>query len=199
MDNDSIVLGFITKAELPSWEKPNELHIGSLTPLGINQFEIKQAPEHMIPGKMMSAWWQADQYPKIPYLKMALEYSLLIRGALKQRTEFGYVPWLAINPIVAANLGWSVDNEGLFRWLNDKGDIMVESIWWQSGRLRRFPPADGVRAFGWMVCANNNAYKSIKELIGNMLYGEAILKKYGKRSYEPQQQVWSNFSIIEEA
>ena len=199
LDNDSIVLGFITKAELPSWEKPNELHIGSLTPLEINQSEIKQAPEHMIPGKMMSAWWQAEQYPKIPYLKMALEDSLLIRGALKQRTEFGHVPWLAINPIVPENLGWSVDNEGLFRWLNDKGDIMVESIWWQSGRLRRFPPADGVRASGWMVCANNNAYKSIKELMSNVLWVEAIIKKYGKRSYEPQQQAWSNFSIIEEA
>ena len=41
--------------------------------------------------------------------------------------------FLALNPILAADIGWRPAQDGLFRWVNDTGELMAESIWWRQG------------------------------------------------------------------
>lgn len=43
--------------------------------------------------------------------------------------------WLALNPVVGVTLGWRLVNEGVFRWLDRKGELMVESLWWKDGEV----------------------------------------------------------------
>jgi hypothetical protein len=43
--------------------------------------------------------------------------------------------WIALHPWIGRELGWHLDGSGLFRWLDDNGNRMVETIWWVDGTL----------------------------------------------------------------
>jgi len=191
LDNKETVIGFVTESELPQFERPSEFIVGCILPANINKIGIERNPEQMIAGRMMSAWWKADHYPDNPYLSLALKDSMLIRTTLRNRAEFGSVSWLAINPIIAKFLGWSLSDKGLFRWVNGDGDKMVESKWWQLGRLGRLPLGDGVRSSGWYVSASEKGYSSLKEIQDLALWGNATVKKYDSKKH-----CWCSFSYI---
>ncbi len=66
--------------------------------------------------------------------------------------------WLALNPKVGNSLGWNLSEEGFFRWVNDEGKIMVESIWWMDGNIDQAPPHfDDEVGEGWLVLASKEA------------------------------------------
>lgn len=70
--------------------------------------------------------------------------------------------WLALNPAVAASLGWTPAEDGLFRWLNEDGDIMVETVWWADGlRARRREVLSDELGEGWLVAASPAALEAI--------------------------------------
>ena len=174
------ILGFVTKAEAPRWEYPTEFVSGSICSPHIEKVDSINNPEAIIPGTMMALWWLADQYPNLPYLKSALTRSFLIR-AQSQRLEIGRAAWIAINPIVAHNLGWSIKKGGLFEWCDSNGKVMVKSEWWRNGRLHRHASADGVRAEGWIVKASPEGFEALKKfaLPAKWIYG--VKKTHGKK------------------
>ncbi len=71
--------------------------------------------------------------------------------------------WLAINPDIARRLGWQLDTEGLFRWLNGAGEIMVETLWWMDGLLGLQPYDDDEVGEGWLVTASEEAWRQLTE------------------------------------
>ncbi|MCO6414411.1 MAG: ATP-binding protein [Thiogranum sp.] len=173
------VLGFVTRADVPRWEYPSEYITGSICSPHIEQTDIGNNPEAIIPGTMMALWWLAANYPGLPYLKTALARSIVIR-AQAQRTEIGRASWLAINPIVAHNLGWSLNAGGLFEWSDGNGKIMAKSQWWRNGRLHRHAPADGVRAEGWIVKASPKGFDQLKEFAFPAKWVYGVRKRYDK-------------------
>lgn len=71
--------------------------------------------------------------------------------------------WLALNPVVARQMGWRLSKDGLFRWVNNEGQTMVESIWWSDGFIEQRPPRfDDDVGEGWLVIASQNALSDIK-------------------------------------
>ena len=188
-DQDLIVLGFVTKADVPTWATPSELICGSICPSTLTEQDIKDKPDSIIPGRMMGLWWMADRYPQLPFLRTALEDSLLIRG-YPQRAEIGRAPWLAINPLVAIELGWSYSDEGLFRWVNRDGHTVVQSEWWRTGRLKRFPPADEVRAEGWVVRISTAGFDELRRetFPATWAYG---VRKTRKKDQDRGQRCWT--------
>ena len=75
--------------------------------------------------------------------------------------------WLALNPKVGDSLGWSISEEGFFRWVNDQGKIMVESIWWMDGNIDLASlHSDDEVGEGWLVLATKEAINSIKSTFG---------------------------------
>ena len=92
--------------------------------------------------------------------------------------------WLALNPVVAFRLGWSIADDGMFRWVNDEGHIMVESIWWMDGRpmlLADGLPEDEVGE-GWLVLASECALEQIEEAFGSIPRRSAVVRRYEKGS-----------------
>ncbi|MEX2392436.1 MAG: hypothetical protein WD904_12670 [Dehalococcoidia bacterium] len=71
--------------------------------------------------------------------------------------------WLAINPDIARRLGWQLAAEGLFRWVNDSGETMVESLWWMDGILGLQPYADDEVGEGWLVTASEDAWRQLTQ------------------------------------
>lgn len=194
MADGSNVLGFVSKAEIPTWEKPFKHIVGCICSPKFDKQDVKYIPESIIMSGTMGMWWKADLYPSLPYLKTALSRVLLIRGS-SQRVELGRSSWLALNPIIANNLGWQFSQDGLFRWVNDQGEIMVESQWWRTGRLNRHPYEDGIRAEGWLVKASPNGMEELKSSIMPAKWVHGVKKTY---KYEKEEYVsdWIEFNEL---
>ena len=190
-DQDTVILGFITEAEVPRWEMPSEFLCGGVCPPFLTNSDIEDNPEAIIPGGMMGRWWMAEQYPRLPYLNHALNRSLLIR-AHSQRVEIGGASWLALNPVVGMGLGWSRSNQGLFRWVNQDEELMVETEWWRTGRLNRHAPADGVRAEGWIVKASRSGFEELQaSWSSSATWAYGVRKKY-KRQKQSEDRCWTS-------
>ena len=77
--------------------------------------------------------------------------------------------WLALNPTIGSSLGWSVAEDGLFRWVNNAGQTMVESIWWTDGLVGQAPPHfDDEVGEGWLVVASQVAWDAITSQLGTL-------------------------------
>jgi hypothetical protein len=87
--------------------------------------------------------------------------------------------WLALNPRVGRELGWTLANQGLFRWLGQGGRIMVESSWWLDGPVDLSPPhlRDEVGE-GWLVLATAAAFAEIKERFPSLSRRLEITRHY---------------------
>ena len=88
--------------------------------------------------------------------------------------------WLALDPSVAAGLGWCLADEGLFRWVDSEGKTMVESIWWIDGHLESasWHSRDEV-AEGWLVIAFSDAWNAIRSEFGDMKQLVSVERRRG--------------------
>jgi hypothetical protein len=79
------------------------------------------------------------------------------------REEIG----LLSNPAIGYLLDWKLSGDGLFKWVNDKNEMMVESIWWMDGCVSRQPPDfDNELGEGWLVEASEAALDIIISRFG---------------------------------
>lgn len=75
--------------------------------------------------------------------------------------------WLALHPAIGAQLGWSFDARGLFRWTDGQGRVMVESLWWQAGGADHAQIAsDAALGRGWMVVATAAGWAALRSAFG---------------------------------
>jgi hypothetical protein len=72
------------------------------------------------------------------------------------------VNWLALNPSVGRTLGWTPSTDGLFKWVDSQGRVMVESVWWIDGIFNQYnlSNTDEVGE-GWLVLASQEAWGQI--------------------------------------
>ena len=101
--------------------------------------------------------------------------------------------WLALNPAVAFRLGWSISDGGMFRWVNDQGHVMAESIWWMDGRpmlLDDGLPEDEVGE-GWLVLASECALAQIEAVFGSMSRRSVVIRQYEKGSRTIENMAFS--------
>ncbi len=70
--------------------------------------------------------------------------------------------WIAFSPALAQKLGWTLSHQGLFRWTDSKGHVMVESLWWQDGPVgNRGSLPENCVGEGWLVIATPSAMDAI--------------------------------------
>jgi hypothetical protein len=75
--------------------------------------------------------------------------------------------WLAFNPATARQLGWQHSPDGLFRWIDAVGNVLVESVWWADGPVGdRDSWSDQTVGRGWLVVASGDAVTQISTVFG---------------------------------
>jgi hypothetical protein len=74
--------------------------------------------------------------------------------------------WLALNPFVGRMLGWSASPDGLFRWTDAGGALMVETIWWVDGPVAISPYHDIETGEGFLVLASARGWAALSEKLG---------------------------------
>jgi hypothetical protein len=100
------------------------------------------------------------------------------------------VNWLALAPAVGRQCGWKFVDKGLFRWADDQGQIMVESIWWLDGLFDQSPPhPENEVGEGWLVVAKPEAVSAIRAARGPMKRRVNITRKYQDKTGSDQQSV----------
>lgn len=78
--------------------------------------------------------------------------------------------WLAFNPELARAVGWAPDPHLLFGWVDETGQPMVWSIWWEDGLYQSQPPKfDDDVGEGWAVAGSAIALEILTTRMGNSL------------------------------
>jgi len=173
------IIGELTTWSWLDWDLPTEIRMSTVCHPEWNSDVDVKSPSTLFPSMMH---WSAIDYPEITATN---EPSLVIYGT-GSYIDHGGLEWLALNPSIGFSLGWSISKEGLFRWVNHKGDIMVESIYWKDGPISRQPPKmDDICSNGWLVVASNEAIAKIRENIGNAVKANAVVRSYGRGTYDP--------------
>ncbi|WP_339841630.1 ATP-binding protein [uncultured Maribacter sp.] len=87
--------------------------------------------------------------------------------------------WLAINPSLAKAMNLKLSDEGNFRWVNENGEIVVESVFWRNNdegnRNRNLHSESG---FGWFVIISQEGLNRIKSLgVGHLFHHKKIFRR----------------------
>lgn len=93
--------------------------------------------------------------------------------------------WIAINSSFAMSLDWKPSADKPFEWIDARGNVMVQSIYWKDGWIWLEPPRSESLGEGWLVLATEEAVKIIRSAVGNAechLWVERY--SHGSKSYQ---------------
>ena len=68
------------------------------------------------------------------------------------------------NPEVATCFGWKPASDGVGKWKDVKGNIMVESFYWQQGNTQYRMRSDRESGEGWYVVASEKAMSQLSKM-----------------------------------
>jgi hypothetical protein len=115
------------------------------------------------------------------YLHINTTLEHLIVSACNHGFDTPGEAWIAFNPSLAKELGWSsIESvkDSCFRWVNQSGDLVVESLWWNDGlpeqHLRH--PSSEIGS-GWLVLATQQGFAEIKKWAGDRLSRGGIIRR----------------------
>lgn len=105
------------------------------------------------------------QRPTFKYLEFGNEDSelILIREGYLIPCSRNQI-WLAFNPACAKILGWRLSKDGMFVWLDNDGNKMVESVFWQSGNTFYRNRSNQEVGDGWLVLASDKAIATLQSI-----------------------------------
>lgn len=176
LSDGKIILGELSRFVHLDWEMPQEDRCTMICHPDWPTPEALGDSTNFFPS---SSGWFAWNYP---YLPKCQSWPSTIIYAHRFQVELTTEDWLAINPAVPLCLGWKRATEGLFRWVDAKGAMMVESLRWQDGSLHRHPPRlEEVSSEGWLVVASPEAAKLIAQIVGPAIRLGVVLRQYRDR------------------
>jgi len=156
---DHVVVGEFTKLAVASDGKPTEIRRSHIRTPYTEYEEDTDLSEHFF-----------ERVTKRYYL----EYEHLTprnrdSSCVIHHFDYGYISqcgeWLAFNPYIARNLSWIFSTEGLFRWVNQAGEIMVESVWWTDSTLAHSDRISEEVGEGWLVLASPEGWSVLEKSI----------------------------------
>lgn len=162
LDDGFVVVGELSSFKEWDWKVPIELRLAmACHPDWPVSPDDEVSAYRLFPNRQ---GWKAKDYPLLPRAERLA--SLVVHGYTRQEM-IGVSEWLAFNPAIAIQLGWRLSSDGVFRWVDDTGQIMVESCRWQDGPIDRQPPRmREITGEGWLVVASIKAREIIQENIG---------------------------------
>ncbi|NQZ64836.1 MAG: hypothetical protein HRT59_22920 [Crocosphaera sp.] len=165
------VLGELSKWVWLDWAVPTEIRMTMIcSPDYSAQYEV-EGPSSFFPH---SLYWNSEDYPHNLYDN---PHSLVIYGS-GSYIDHGNSKWIALNPHIGISLGWSVSEDGLFRWVNNVGDVMVESFCWKDGPINRHPPKmDDICSEGWLVLASPEAEQAIRKHVHSAIKKCSVVRE----------------------
>ena len=174
-DEGLIILGEKTELKYLQQEWPSELRYSFVQPEKINEQIIdKKLEKGQFPSyRTIKNLWSQYNHIDSPY------NSIIIANEPNGIENSGG-NWIALNPVLANNLGWKLSPNDLFTWLNILGDVVVRSVWWRDGCIdlhHRFARVEVGE--GWLVLATNSGWQDIYAYYNKLSRLKIISRKMG--------------------
>ena len=93
--------------------------------------------------------------------------------------------WIALNPSLGRFFEWQMSNDGLFRWVDQNKQFMVETIWWNDGNPRQLGVHFCGVGQGWIVVASEEAMKQLKSF-GDLEATQSLTRSIYQMSGPPK-------------
>ena len=154
--DDLVVVGAQTKLKGLDWRTPVEIRQEVVCPAAT---QIARQ-DGGYPSCFYETISRTSRYPRLLFDTTPIP--LVIRH-LALGTPSPGEDWLALNPEVGRQLGWTPAGEGLFRWIDASGQTMVESLWWNDGDFSSDTGHSGEQVGeGWLVLAKQDAFMQLR-------------------------------------
>lgn len=140
-----IVLAELTRVTSRSNERAEEIRSSVIAH---KDWRFDEDAEPSVEDFLHREWYLARDYPVLWRLDHDTPFVAIAGGSL-----FSDVRFLALNPHVGFEMGWTPAMDGLFRWVDRSGATVVESVRWASGNVE-VHDAGGYKqraAEGWLV------------------------------------------------
>jgi hypothetical protein len=176
LDDGFVVVGELSRFKEWDWKVPTELRLAMVChPSYPISPDDEVTAYSFFPSRF---FWKAKDYPKLP---KAGQFPSLVAYGYPRQELLGACEWLAFNPAIAIQLGWYLSEDGIFRWVDEQGKIMVESRRWQDGPIDRQPPRTReITGEGWLVVASAEAQMILRQNISPLAIIRAVSRKLGK-------------------
>lgn len=175
LDDGFAVVGEISRFKEWDWKVPSELRLAMVC-----HPDWPVSPDDEVSTSrffLNRRNWKAKDYPILPRVE---RFPALVVHGYPRQELIGVSEWLAFNPVIAHRLGWLLSEDGIFRWVDEKGQIMVESLRWRDGPMDRQPPRTReMTGEGWLVVASNEARAIIQENIRPLGIIRAVRRNLG--------------------
>ena len=164
-----------------------ETRYSAMDPRNLAQRQLSEDPEAMFERVVRKL---VSEYPSL-HSDAEISALVLSHSALWVDSPGG--AWLALNPAVAFRLGWLISDSGMFRWVNDQGHVMAESVWWMDGcpvLVGDSLPEDEVGE-GWIVLVSECALAQIEVAFGPVTRKTAVVRRYERyeKGSEPIERI----------
>lgn len=148
------------------WERPTETRWRSVVPAAVAG-AVAAGREDLFADAMVSFdAYLASEDPDGPLVMS--NYGGIRFMTTKER-------WIALNPAVAASIGWTFDPEGVASWRGSDGVPRVTTAVWMEGYVYApSPDFDEEPAFGSYLIATPQAISELTELAGDLLAVEIV-------------------------
>ncbi len=161
-DDGRIVLAEHTVLKVLEWEEPTEKRfaVARSAPPSADRDPADRFFHIVLPSLV-------EHYPALGV--RANPPPLVIRNDAYTYDTLG-AEWIALDPAVAAQLGWTLKETGLFAWCDEAGETMAETVWWADGSLHHYPPEfDDEVGEGWLVLASPAGVAALKTIFPAIL------------------------------
>lgn len=184
-----IVLGEYTEIKGLEWE----------TPTVIRQSVISTEPPSEKEGRYSffhrTSFCLIEDYSQLRVRQPSP--SLVIRHEGRMYDSPG-PEWMAFNPELARDVGWTPTSEAVFGWADEKGRLMVWSIWWEDGLYQSQPPKfyNDVGE-GWAVVGLPEALETIAAHIDSHLKQYVRIEESQRENGERKTNVRFEQSVLD--
>jgi hypothetical protein len=114
------------------------------------------------------------------YLDVRLPNNHLVIANDPYSCETSGARWLALNPAVGKALGWRPAPGRWFRWQDQAGNLVVESVWWNDGPMQQFAERlHTVVGGGWLVLVTKSGFEEIERAAGQLSRGGVVWRSMG--------------------
>jgi hypothetical protein len=174
-----VVIAEETHLRWLQWERPEELRLGAIVG-GVPPAALLEADDPLL---KLCVEWPHDLVSKYPVLSGDGRHLAGIQNGYRFETPGNR--WIAFNPSVARSLDWVLDSDGLFRWTDVSGHVMVESLLWQDGLYEQQPPKlDDEVGWGWLVRASQAGWAAIVDAYEVRSRAVCVMRKSNKVSWQ---------------
>lgn len=179
MRDGRVILGQLTRITRIDGQRPREFRFSMLCHSDFRDINECSDSLDFFPSSRSNYGFEYQDFDIFLQIGAFGDYSsAVILYVEPYQVELGGIEWLALNPLIPLSLGWKYSHDGLFRWLDSKSNLMVESIMWQDGFINLRQETEGICSEGWLVVASPGAAKRINTMIGSVDRIDAVVRIY---------------------